>query len=118
MGKGYRWQKGQSGNPAGKPRNPARQEVIDIFKQAAPELMRLAIKKALAGNDLLLKELIKKALPDKVEIEGTLEVVRRLDDIALIQNISRLVRKTGIVYTVEGEGTPPEDIETIKLLPE
>ncbi len=70
-GKGS-WKPGQSGNPNGRPKDPLRQEVIDIFKKAAPDLLKLAIKRAQEGSDRLLGELIKKALPDKLDLGGEL----------------------------------------------
>ncbi len=66
------WVKGKSGNPEGRGKDPERQEVLDIFKKAAPGLLKLAIERAEAGNNHLLKELIKKALPDKLDLGGEL----------------------------------------------
>lgn len=80
------WVKGKSGNPAGKKPgtiDPLKAEVRDIFKAAAPGLVELAIKRAygytelddngiekqIPGDNLLLKELVRKALPDKIETE-------------------------------------------------
>jgi hypothetical protein len=75
------WIKGQSGNPTGKPKgaiNPHKKEVREIFAQAAPGLLELAIKRAygytengkkVPGDNLILKELIRKALPDKIETD-------------------------------------------------
>lgn len=79
------WVKGRSGNPKGRPVDPAKQEVLDIFKKAAPELLELAIKRVKGytekvgketivypGDNQLLSVLIRKALPENIKIEGDL----------------------------------------------
>lgn len=67
--------------------DPAKEEVLTIFKAAAPGLLRLAIKRAegytetvgkgeeaktvtVPGDNNLLKELVKKALPDNLNLSA------------------------------------------------
>lgn len=73
----------QKGNKlGGRPKGaicPNKQLIRDIFIKAAPELVVLAIKRAkgyydenekwVPGDNMLLKELIKKALPDQIEAD-------------------------------------------------
>jgi len=75
------WQKGVSGNPNGRPVDKARQEVLDIFKQAAPGLLTLAIKRAKKGDNMLLREFIKKALPDNIQVQGEISLSLKLAEL-------------------------------------
>jgi len=90
------FQKGNKYSP-GRPKgsiNKDRKEVIDIFKEASPKLLQLAIDRAVGkgkktGDNNLLKELVKKALPDNVNIN--MEVwTRQLSDDELWAEMSRL----------------------------
>jgi len=80
--------KGQSGNPAGRTKDPAKQEAQQIFRNASAKLILLAIKRAegytevidgktvrYAGDNGLLRELVKKALPDNVKVAGDLTII-------------------------------------------
>lgn len=83
MGRGGR-REGAGRKPGGV--NTDRKEVLAIFREAAPGLLELAIKRAVgyteeaknaqgeietitvAGDNGLLKELVKKALPDNINL--------------------------------------------------
>jgi Family of unknown function (DUF5681) len=67
------WKPGQSGNPKGRPVDPQRKEAIEILKAVSPELMELAIKKIKSkkGNDYLHALLLKKILPDNLNLGGS-----------------------------------------------
>ena len=73
-----KWVKGQSGNPRGKDKDPIKQEVLAIFKEAAPGLLLMAIERARAGDNNLLKELVKKAIPDSIKVEGEITLMHKL----------------------------------------
>ncbi len=70
---GGRWQKGQSGNPHGRPTNAE----IDLFRKALVEgekkygkdIFTHAVQRAFV-NDTVLIALLKKIIPDKIAGEG------------------------------------------------
>jgi hypothetical protein len=65
-----RWKPGESGNPAGRTKDPRKLEAIELFKSAAPELIQQALDLARGGDKYMLSLLVKKALPDNIKIEG------------------------------------------------
>ncbi len=84
------WKPGQSGNPAGRPIDPERRAAQEMLKAASPELMETAIRlavghkpeegKAIPPDTFVLVNLIKKILPDSLNLDVTLPV-------ALVMNL-------------------------------
>ena len=74
------WKPGVSGNPHGRPAGAGDQrgKLLDAIKDLEakegipfwPTVLKLAISQAQKGKSDLLKELVKKLLPDQVEAKG------------------------------------------------
>ena len=80
-----RWKKGESGNPAGRPKDPEKLEIMALVKNKSPELVKKAFDMVLCEdpNIEIMKALIRKVLPDNLNIGGDLadtlgEIARRL----------------------------------------
>lgn len=74
--KEYRWKKGQSGNPKGRPRTKLPSDTRKMLAQAGPDLIARAIylalgdeKKGLEPRPELLKSFIDKLLPTLAAIQ-------------------------------------------------
>ena len=101
------FQKGQSGNPAGRPKGVTdrRQTIQDLLMPDAPELVSKAVEKALEGDSMLLKACLDKLIPNcrqrtRVTVEGSGDestpekgrsVVRELCDGSLALEEGRLL---------------------------
>jgi hypothetical protein len=73
---------GQSGNPKGRPKNPEAQILRDALESAKKEhkglhLITHAVKQAYVDNKMCA-EILKKILPDKVELEDVSDNVERI----------------------------------------
>ena len=62
-----RFQSGESGNPNGRPKGTGhRQQIFDnLVLPRTEELINVAIKKALAGNDTMLRLFLERILPPR-----------------------------------------------------
>ncbi len=62
-----KFQSGESGNPSGRPKGTGhRQQIFDsLVVPRAEELINLAIEKALAGNEAMLRLFLERILPAK-----------------------------------------------------
>lgn len=101
------FQKGQSGNPAGRPKGVTdrRQAIQGLLMPDAPELVSKAVEKALEGDSMLLKACLDKLIPNcrqrtRVTVEGSGDestpekgrsVVRELCDGSLALEEGRLL---------------------------
>jgi hypothetical protein len=77
--KSNRWQKGQSGNPAGRPagsRNKASLAVENIFSDEADRLSRKCIKLAMKGNIQALKLCIERICPVRKDVPINVQLPR------------------------------------------
>ena len=101
------FQKGLSGNPAGRPKGVTdrRQAIQGLLMPDAPELVSKAVEKALEGDSMLLKACLDKLIPNcrqrtRVTVEGSGDestpekgrsVVRELCDGSLALEEGRLL---------------------------
>lgn len=104
------WKPGQSGNPNGAPRDPKKLEAREMLKKATPELIQTAINLAKGvGNEgkpdtYVLVNLLKKILPDKIEVEGTMELIKKMSEDEIDVRIRELIAVTGITLLPLGTG--------------
>ena len=81
-----KWGNGVSGNPAGRPVDPARKEALELLKKAAPEIVQKAISMVLCDepNVVVMTALIKKIFPDNINLGSDpdnplITLLRRID---------------------------------------
>jgi hypothetical protein len=69
-----KFQSGESGNPNGRPKGTGhRQQLFDnLVLPRTEELINVAIKKALAGNDTMLRLFLERILPPRPHMENQL----------------------------------------------
>ena len=112
-GKGRPFEKGQSGNPAGRPagsRNAASRLAEGMLADAAPEITRATLERAYAGNDSLLKALFHKVTPPRARTVAL--------DLPEIASAADLVPALAAVTRAVGDGTitPYEAGELARLV--
>lgn len=105
-GRGRPFQKGQSGNPAGRPqgsRNKATLAVQALIDGQADALVNKALELALAGDGPILKAILDRLCPPRKDAPVRLELPR-------VVSATDLPRVTGAILTAvaEGELTPGE----------
>ncbi len=75
---GHLWIKGQSGNPAGRPKDIKvyryRAIIEEFEKEKKTTLLELACQRAWDGDNYLLAKILNKILPDKLEVEQDTEI--------------------------------------------
>jgi hypothetical protein len=66
------WKPGQSGNPAGRPVDPARKDAMELLKCHAPAIVQKALDLVLCDDPdiAVLNGLIKKIFPDNLNLSG------------------------------------------------
>jgi hypothetical protein len=62
------WQPGQSGNPAGRPKDQEYRDAIAMLKGKSPELMKKAIDMAMDGSEKVMVAILSKICPDKLDV--------------------------------------------------
>jgi len=112
-GSGRPFQKGQSGNPAGRPagsRSAATRLAEAMLADAAPEITRTTLQRAYAGSDSLLKAAFQKVTPARPRT-----VAVPLPEIATVADlVPALAAVTRAV--ADGEITPYEAGELARLI--
>lgn len=85
------WEKGQSGNPAGRPKGIKDKRALfrEMLEAKAPALVEKAIDMAMQGDASALRLCIDKILPTLKQVDAEVDVRLSLDDLPLERLLAR-----------------------------